>query len=106
MGDDFFAFVEAYDDDHEALLFIDRVHWTESALVLSVRVHELGAPSPDSFWTLTCTGVREHELVLGLCDAPWDLSDEHVLLWPYTKPMAALHFNGRPASIPAAVGNL
>lgn len=106
MGDDFFAFIERFGDDDycDHTLSLTHAHWSEDALALIIRLR--GSERLDKSWRLTCTGVREHELQLGDCSDPWEMSDDHVLLWPYKGPVASLYFSGRPNDPATAVGRL
>ena len=42
---------------------------------------------------VSCHDVREHKIFRGEQWEHFDLYEDHVLLWPYQQPLAALTFN-------------
>lgn len=56
-------------------------------------------------WSLLCRFEREHHIKLG-SGTHIDVTDDHVLLWPYIRPRFSLWFTGSTESAPTVVGEL
>jgi hypothetical protein len=76
-----------------------------SSLRLVLNLHSGGDSDAEQSWEVECIDVLEQQLSLGSCDGI-DLQYDHVLLWPYIYPFAAVSFYGEAKDHLAVVGAL
>jgi hypothetical protein len=79
--------------------------WLEGdVLNLSLDFHS-SEDDNDQSWKVECVGPLDHALTLGYC-YEFELSFNHVLLWPYIHPNTSLSFHGEAKDPLAVVGAL
>jgi hypothetical protein len=104
MNGGFFTYLESIDADDLSILLVSAAR-NDGNLTLTLTLRSFDDNLHEG-WTVEAKGVRRSRVALGDCDGPWELSQDHVLLWPFNQPRASLYFNGKTADWSGLLGEL
>jgi hypothetical protein len=105
MLEELLAITNIADFESCGSLRLTRVEGSGATLILSLNVSADEYPDIHLRWRIVCSGVREDRLSLGNSHY-FELSDDHVLLWPHASRRTLTSFYGRCENPSAVAGAL
>ena len=101
------VFDDIHFEDRDESVFLHNAVWSAETSTLTLQLHISVTDYPDIHpdWQIICSGERENRLLFGYSDG-FELSSDHVLLWPHTMRTRSLFFNGGCENPHALAGDL
>jgi hypothetical protein len=93
------------EQEEDGYFWLMKAAWESGIITLSLDILIVRYPDIHPHWQVTCSGVRDHSLSLGLAEG-LQCSDDHVLLWAYNKRKLSLYFSGKCENSDAVIGAL
>ena len=105
MFEDLLAIAHLMEQEEDGYFWLMHTGWDSGTITLSLDILTARYPDIHPHWQVTCSGVRDHSLSLGLGEElRW--SDDHVLLWAHTKRKLSLYFSGTGENSDTIIGAL
>lgn len=105
MLDDLLAIAHLMERDETGYFWLTHTEWSAGVITLSLEILSVQYPDIHPHWQVTCLGVREDSLSLGLAEE-FRLIDDHVLLWAHTKRKLSIYFSGTCETPDSVIGAL